>query len=57
MRQNREESKSKTKFAARDKPHGEGKKRNQKLETERRNKIYRRKKEKKERDLMLTSVM
>ena len=34
-----------------------GKKRNQKLETERRNKIYRRKKEKKERDLMLTSVM
>ena len=47
MRQNREESKSKTKVAARDKPHGEGKKRNQKLETERRNKSYRRKKEKK----------
>ena len=34
-----------------------GKKRNQKLETERRNKSYRRKKEKKERDLMLTLVM
>ena len=47
MRQNREESKSKTKFAARDKPHGEGKKRNQKLETERRNKSCGRKKRKK----------
>ena len=50
MRQNREESKSKTKVAARDKPHGEEKKkkkRNQKPKIERRNKSCGRKKRKK----------
>ena len=46
---NREESKSKTKAAARDKPHGE---RNQKSETERRNKSCGRKKKKKKKGIL-----
>ena len=50
MRQNREESKSIPKAAARAKPHGEVKKKKPKAGTERRNKSCRRKKEKKERD-------
>ena len=50
MRQNRKESKSIPKAAARAKPHGEVKKKKPKAGTERRNKSCGRKKEKKERD-------
>ena len=61
MRQNRKESKSIPKAAARAKPHGEEKKKKPKAGTERRNKSCGRKKEKKKKKekkgiLTLTSV-
>ena len=55
MRQNREESKSKTKVVARDKPHGEEKKKETKSRKQREE--VKAAEEKKERDLTLTSVM